>query len=157
MLRFAASAIASSYDVVQSLFYAQAPKENAAEALEKAKRGWQEHWKSKNNRQTLVNSQTERGTRGLYTALPSSRHTRVIQATCLSDQPSKRFRFELMPVNIDNPEVPYIAISYTWGNAVAFTKVDCGNGNPQTGSVGLHVTENFSTPRILTWHTTFIS
>ena len=60
----------------------------------------------------------------IYKPLPSSRHIRVLQVECTADEGKKQFLGNLVPVCIDDPEIPYIAISYTWGDPAVFADID---------------------------------
>ena len=73
----------------------------------------------------------------VYKLLPGNRYMRVLQVMCSTTRPSKQFVGNLMPTCVDSPEVPYIAISYTWGDPSVVAEIDCKNGKviPITKSV----------------------
>ena len=64
----------------------------------------------------------------VYKSLPGRRYMRILQVTCSAVRLSKQFLDSLVSICVDSPGVPYIAISYTWGDPSIVAEMKCKNG-----------------------------
>lgn len=63
----------------------------------------------------------------LYNALPTEGHTRLLRVSCVHLERSRHYICELVPVVIDSPKIPYISISYTWGDTAPVRQIHIGS------------------------------
>jgi hypothetical protein len=62
----------------------------------------------------------------VHAPLARSRNIRLLRVTCSSQGPPKQFISEMIEVLVDRPQVPYLAISYTWGEPSYVATIPCG-------------------------------
>ena len=130
MFKLFSSSIGSVGDFLEDRLLKLLPGGTALKEFSASKFDWK--WelgeKSGYRFRSYFDSEGLQGEGSVYQELPSHRHTRVLQVLCTAKGDPKSFLGNLVPISVDSPEVPYIAISYTWGDPTTYTEIDCGNG-----------------------------